>query len=163
MFQIFDMNSLNPGKRIKELKKLLNSGLDSPKSTALSLATGVCLALFPIIGFTALLGILTAVTFRLNHLVVQTLNVVLAPVQLFLIYPFIKAGNLIFAGSSVFKNIFTYTGDWTFLKFLEMITGGILVWFILSILTGPVLYFTLIRVLNTRSKFIVDSREKENH
>ena len=135
------MISFNPGNRIKEFLKMVKSGMGSPKSMALSLTAGVCLALFPVIGMTFLLGLMVAVVFRLNHLVVQTLNFLLAPVQLLLIYPFIKAGNLIFAGSRVFKDIFTYSGDWTFLKFLEMIAGGVIVWFALSLVTMPRIVF----------------------
>lgn len=138
-----------------ELLKLLNSGMGSPKSMALSLTVGVCLALFPVIGLTFLLGLMVAVTFRLNHLIVQSLNLLLAPVQLLLIYPFIKAGNLVFAGSRVFNNIFSYTGEWTFMKFLEMITGGVIIWFILSVLTMPVLYFFLFRLLKIRGNSTV--------
>jgi len=148
----FNMISFNPGKRIKEFVKLLNAGISCPKNLALSLTVGVCLALFPVIGMTFLLGLMVAVVFRLNHLIVQSLNLLLAPVQLLLIYPFIKAGNLVFAGSRVFKNIFSYTGEWTFFKFLEMITGGVVVWFILSVVTMPVLYFFLVRLLNSKEK-----------
>ena len=144
------MISFNPGKRIKEFMKLLNAGMSCPKNLALSLTVGICLALFPVIGMTFLLGLMVAIVFRLNHLIVQSLNLLLAPVQLLLIYPFIKAGNLVFAGSRVFNNIFSYTGEWTFLKFLEMITGGVIVWFILSVVTVPVLYFVLVRLLKTR-------------
>lgn len=131
---------------------MVKAGMGKPKSMALSLTVGVCLALFPVIGMTFLLGLMVAVVFRLNHLVVQTLNLLLAPVQLLLIYPFIKAGNLVFAGSRVFRDIFSYAGDWTFLKFLEMIAGGVIVWFALSLVTMPVLYFFLFRLLKIRSK-----------
>lgn len=153
------MISFNPGKRIKEFVKLVNAGMSCPKNLALSLTVGVCLALFPVIGMTFLLGLMVAVVFRLNHLIVQSLNLLLAPVQLLLIYPFIKAGNLVFAGSRVFNNIFSYTGEWTFLKFLEMITGGVVVWFVLSVVTVPVLYFILVRVLKARgnSTILVNS------
>ena len=131
---------------------MVKAGMGSPKSMALSLTVGVCLALFPVIGMTFLLGLMVAVVFRLNHIVVQTLNLLLAPVQLLLIYPFIKAGNLIFAGSRVFKEIFTFSGDWTFLKLVEMVAGGVIVWFALSLLTMPVLYFFLFRLLKIRGK-----------
>ena len=160
------MISFSKEKKTKEFLKLVNSGMGSPKSMALSLTLGVSLALFPVIGMTFLLGLMVAVIFRLNHLVVQTLNLLLAPVQLLLIYPFIKAGNLIFAGSRVFKDIFTYSGDWTFLKFLEMVTGGVIVWFGLSLVTMPALYFMLIRVFKAKSKmsgYIIDSGKFEKH
>ena len=147
-----EMISFGPGKKTKEFLKIVKSGMGSPKSMALSLTVGVCLALFPVIGMTFLLGLMVAVVFRLNHIVVQTLNLLLAPVQLLLIYPFIKAGNLIFAGSRVFKDIFTYTGDWTFLKLLELVAGGVIVWFALSLITMPVLYFSLFRLLKVREK-----------
>jgi uncharacterized protein (DUF2062 family) len=151
-FLSFNMISFNPRKRIKEFMKLMNAGMSCPKNLALSLTVGICLALFPVIGMTFLLGLMVAIVFRLNHLIVQSLNLLLAPVQLLLIYPFIKAGNLVFAGSRFFNNLFSYTGEWTFLKFLELITGGVVVWFILSIITMPVLYFFLVRMLNSRLK-----------
>ena len=146
------MIAFNPGKKAKEFLKIVKSGMDSPKSMALSLTLGVCLALFPVIGMTFLLGLMVAVVFRLNHLVVQTLNLLLAPVQLLLIYPFIKAGNLVFAGSRVFKDIFTYSGDWTFVKLIEMVAGGVIVWFALSLVTMPVLYIFLFRLLKIKGK-----------
>jgi hypothetical protein len=142
----------NPGNKIKEFLKIVKSGMGSPKNMALSLTAGICIALFPVIGITFILGLMVAVVFRLNHLVVQSLNLLLAPVQMLLIYPFIKAGNLIFAGSRVFKDIFTYSGDLTFLRFLEMITGGVIVWFALSLVTMPVLYFFLFRLLKIRGE-----------
>lgn len=148
----FKMVSFRFREKVKEFLKLVNSGMSSPKSMALSLTLGISLALFPVIGMTFLLGLMVAVVFRLNHLVVQTLNLLLAPVQLLLIYPFIKAGNLIFAGSRVFKEIFTFSGDWTFLKLVEMVAGGVIVWFALSLLTMPVLYFFLFRLLKIRGK-----------
>ena len=156
------MISFHQVKKTKEFLKLLNAGLGSPRNMALSLATGICLALFPVIGITALLGLVAALSFRLNHVIVQTLNVILAPVQLLLIYPFIKAGNVIFASSQVFKKMFTYSGDWTFLKFLEMITGGVLVWLFLSVLTGPVLYFFLVKLFNNRGKMDTEIINEEN-
>ena len=148
----FKMVSFRFREKVKEFLKLVNSGMSSPKSMALSLTLGISLALFPVIGMTFLLGLMVAVVFKLNHLVVQTLNLLLAPVQLLLIYPFIKAGNLIFAGSRVFKEIFTFSGDWTFLKLVEMVAGGVIVWFALSLLTMPVLYFFLFRLLKIRGK-----------
>ena len=155
------MIAFNPGKKAKEFLKLVKSGMDSPKSMALSLTLGVCLALFPVFGMTFLLGLMVAVVFRLNHLVVQTLNLLLAPVQLLLIYPFIKAGNLVFAGSRVFKDIFTYSGDWTFVKLIEMVAGGVIVWFALSLVTMPVLYIFLFRLLKIRGK-AAESVDAEN-
>ncbi len=156
------MISYKPAKKIKEFLKLVNSGMGSPKSMALSLTVGVCLALFPVIGMTFLLGLMVAVVFRLNHLVVRSLNLLLAPVQLLLISPFIKAGNLVFAGSRVFKEIFAFSGDWTFLKLLEMVAGGVIVWFALSLVTMPVLYFFLFRVLKIREKAAITVNTESN-
>ena len=152
--KVLIMFSFQPVKKTRDLLKLLNAGLGSPQKMALSLAAGICLALFPVIGITALLGLLAALSFRLNHMIVQTLNIVLAPLQIILIYPLIKAGNMIFAGSQVFNKIFSYTGEWTFLKLLEMITGGVLAWLILSLLTGPVLYFFLVRLFKNREGMV---------
>jgi len=71
---------------------LLAQGL-SPETLALSLAVGLVLGLFPIIGATTALCVIAASAFRLNHVAVQLANYLAYPLQLPLILAFVRLGE----------------------------------------------------------------------
>jgi uncharacterized protein (DUF2062 family) len=68
----------------------------TPEKIALSLACGVVLGLFPVIGSTTLLCMMAAFVLRLNLPAVQAANYLVYPVQLALILPFMRAGEFLF-------------------------------------------------------------------
>jgi len=72
----------------------------SHSKRALSLTLGFYLGLFPVLGCTTVLGLAVSLTFRLNTFLVMGMNVLLAPVQLLLMFPFIKYGRLLFFSNS---------------------------------------------------------------
>ena len=65
----------------------------TPQKLSLSLACGVVLGVFPVMGSTTLLCTLAAVVLGLNLTAVQAVNFCLYPAQLALIVPFIRAGE----------------------------------------------------------------------
>ena len=71
---------------------LLAQGL-APDTLALSLAVGLVLGLFPIIGATTALCLLAASVLRLNHVAVQLANFLAYPLQLPLILAFVRLGE----------------------------------------------------------------------
>ncbi len=71
---------------------LLVQGL-SPEKIALTLALGLCIAVFPVVGMTTLLSVLAALVLRLNMPLIQTVNVFSAPLQIAFILPFIRMGE----------------------------------------------------------------------
>jgi uncharacterized protein (DUF2062 family) len=80
-------------RRIRDpLVSLLAQGL-TPERLALSLALGLLLGLFPIVGATTLLCLAAGFALRLNHVALQLANHLAYPLQLPLIPVFVRLGE----------------------------------------------------------------------
>jgi uncharacterized protein (DUF2062 family) len=77
---------------IEPVLALLGQGL-SPEKIALTLAFGLCIAVFPVIGMTTILCTAAALSLGLNIPLIQTVNVLSAPLQIAFIVPFIRLGE----------------------------------------------------------------------
>lgn len=75
-----------------KVSQILTYGL-SPFQLAITLSFGITLGLFPFIGLTSILCFIFAFVFRLNLIVIQLVNWVVAPLQLALLVPFYQIGN----------------------------------------------------------------------
>jgi uncharacterized protein (DUF2062 family) len=82
-------------KYIKPVKKLLIQGT-SPKLLALGIAGAFVIGLFPVLGSTTILCAIFAFTFRLNLPLVQLINFSVYPLQLIMLVPFMKIGEILF-------------------------------------------------------------------
>ena len=80
---------------VRPVRELLRQGT-SPEKIALSIAFGLIVGIFPALGWTTALCFLGAVVFRLNIPAVQLVNYFVYPLQLALMIPFIRAGELLF-------------------------------------------------------------------
>jgi uncharacterized protein (DUF2062 family) len=80
---------------IQPVVALLTQGI-TPEKIALSLAFGIVLGVFPVIGSTSLLCAAAALLLRLNLPAIQLVNYVVYPLQVLLIVPFIRAGEFLF-------------------------------------------------------------------
>jgi len=87
-------------KLILPLADLLRQGI-TPEKIALSLAIGICLGVFPALGSTTALCALAAIVFRLNLPAIQLVNYLVYPLQLALIIPFIRFGEVLFGAPHV--------------------------------------------------------------
>lgn len=67
----------------------------SPGRIASTLAIGTACSLFPFLGFTTLLNLGVGIVLRMNQPILQTLNQLLGPVQLVLILPYVRMGELL--------------------------------------------------------------------
>ena len=74
---------------------LLRQGI-TPEKIALSIAFGIALGVFPVIGATTLLCTLAAVALRLNLPAIQLVNYFVYPLQIALLLPFIRFGEFLF-------------------------------------------------------------------
>lgn len=74
---------------------LLRQGI-TPEKIALSIAFGLTLGVFPVIGATTLLCALAAIVFRLNLPAIQLVNYFASPLQIALLLPFIRLGEFLF-------------------------------------------------------------------
>lgn len=82
------------------LVDLLAQGL-TPERLALSLAVGLVLGLFPIVGLTTLLCLAAGFAFRLNHLALQIANHLAYPLQITLVLAFVRLGERLVGAPSV--------------------------------------------------------------
>ena len=80
---------------VRPVVALLTQGI-TPEKIALSLAMGIVLGVFPVLGSTTLLCAVAAVVFRLNLPAIQLVNFIVYPLQLVLLVPFMRAGELLF-------------------------------------------------------------------
>src|SRR5579872_6178647 len=80
---------------VEPLLSLLRQGL-SPERLALSVALGIALGVFPVLGTTTLLCGLAAILFRLNVPAMQLVNYLVFSLQLALLIPFIRLGELLY-------------------------------------------------------------------
>ncbi len=75
--------------------QIIKQGLTYHK-LALTCSAGVIIGIFPVFGITTILCFAVAAIFRLNLLLIQLVNYMVAPLQLLLIIPFIKVGTIVF-------------------------------------------------------------------
>lgn len=136
-----------------KLSNLFKSILEPGEKKIESVMFGFYIGLFPMLGFTALLGFLTSMVFRLNHYFVQGMTLVMTPLHLLLWYPFLKAGRFLFFNDKnvipaiSFKEWFT-VNDWhVFHYLLDTVVGGIGLWGIFCLVTFPFLYRFLARIM----------------
>lgn len=87
-------------KILKLIQKLLQEGM-SVRKISLSIALGVALGIFPVLGATTILCAIAAFVFRLNLPAIQVVNYVVYPLQLILLAPFYGAGSWLFQGRSL--------------------------------------------------------------
>jgi uncharacterized protein (DUF2062 family) len=80
---------------IAPIVALLTQGI-TPEKIALSLAFGIVLGVFPVLGSTTLLCAAAALIFRLNLPAIQLVNYLIYPLQLFFLLPFIRLGEMLF-------------------------------------------------------------------
>lgn len=73
-------------------QRWLSQGL-TPRQIAWTLAWGVALGVFPVLGSTSLLCALAALLFRWNLPLIQSVNWLVYPLQLILIIPFLRWGG----------------------------------------------------------------------
>ncbi len=139
---------LNPKKKFVRNFLILMRNISGPSDNkALSLTVGIYLGVFPVIGTTTIMCLLAGFLFRLNHFILQSLNILLAPLQLLLLYPFLKTGRILFSrDKTVFPDTILpadwfFSGSWDNLYYLfESLIGGIVIWMIFSVSTGFFLY-----------------------
>jgi uncharacterized protein (DUF2062 family) len=68
----------------------------TPTRLAITLAVGICIGCFPVLGVTTALCILVAFAFGLNQAAIQVGNYLAFPLQLLLTIPFLRLGERIF-------------------------------------------------------------------
>ena len=80
----------------RPILELLRQGV-TPEKMAMSLALGVALGVFPVLGTTTALCALAALILRLNLPAIQIVNYFVYPLQIALLIPFFRMGEKLFS------------------------------------------------------------------
>jgi len=135
-------------KIIEPIIALLKQGVTYQK-IALSIALGISLGIFPILGISTILCVLAAVVFRLNLLAIQLVNYLVYPLQLLLLIPFLRAGELLLSDARVTVTLNTiverFNADWLgALNLLwETLLHAAVVWLLISPIITLLMYHLL--------------------
>jgi hypothetical protein len=134
----------------RRLKAILTSGL-TPRKLLATLCIGGALGLMPIVWGTTLLCVAAAYVFRLNQVVLQSVNYLLYPLQLALIIPYCRLGARLFPWGPPFPaEILTYMlhgqGGGMIKLFAWATLKAVAAW----ILTAPPLAFVLYQLLSMK-------------
>ena len=68
----------------------------TPQLIALTIAAGLVLGIFPVLGTSTLLCAVFALVLRLNQPIIQLVNYLVYPLQIVLLFPFLRAGERLF-------------------------------------------------------------------
>lgn len=151
--------ALLKNKYVVPIKKLLIQGI-TPRSIALGIAGAAVIGVFPVLGSTTLLCTAFALAFRLNLPLVQLINFTVYPLQLFLLIPFMKLGEMIFHYESLrygMNDIVIMISDNTLhaIAVLWNVTiQAIGAWIIVAPVIATVLFFLIYYSLRNLSKLI---------
>lgn len=127
--------------RNRRIVERLGAWFRDEKSTeklALSIALGFVLGVFPLLGIPTLLCGLAAALWRLNFPALQLMNYLAWPVQLALLWPFTRLGDLLFGVSHGLRGIVGLS---------EMAIHVTAAWCCFAVPAVLILYFTLRRLL----------------
>lgn len=128
--------------------RLIPEGGIPPDKMAFSITLGVVTGVFPVLGATTAISLLLTMLFRQNVLVVQSVQWIMAMLQVILIVPFMQLGALILKARSVDIslhqiNISFQHGFFTGIKTVGVLhLYAIFTWTLLSIPAAFILYYT---------------------
>lgn len=120
----------------------------TPEKIALTIALGVTISVFPILGATTILCACVAIALRLNQPIIQLANYLAYPLQIALLIPFYRTGEHVLGRTPIPLSISLllerFRADFgQFLKDFGMIAvGGVLVWLIAAPLAIATLYYS---------------------
>ncbi len=128
---------------------LLGQGI-TPRKIAISMTLGIVIGIFPIIGIPAIVCVIIAALYGLNHAVIQIFNWLAYPLQLILIIPFFRLGNAIFQGApltvTLDKMLTSYQLDFwkTIVSLWDITLHAFVAWGLVCIIMGPILYVSFL-------------------
>lgn len=144
-------------RAVAPLVAQLKQGI-TPEKLALTLALGVVLGSFPILGAATLLCTVVAAVLRLNQPVIQVVNQAVYPLQLALLIPHYRAGEWLFQSPPVPLSLpllfERFEADWgRFLHdFGQLAMQGIAVWGLLAPLAATAIYCATCRPLRVLAR-----------
>lgn len=131
----------------------------TPEKIALTIALGIVLGVFPIMGATTALCAAFGFWLRLNQPVIQAVNYACYPLHLLLLLPFYRAGETLFRQphvpiTDIAELLARFeAGPWQFMMDYGMVgVYGIVVWCLVAPIATALLYYALLPLLRRLSK-----------
>lgn len=132
------------------------SSLDKHKM-AFAITLSALIGITPLFGLTFIMATGLGLAFRLNQVIMQSVHMIMSPLQFLLFYPFIKSGELVFGLNSnlnipvkqIPSYIYNHTQEF-FSNYLKIFLAGGLVWIAFSIITGYLLYQLILKYFKLR-------------
>ena len=128
---------------------LLRQGM-TPAKLAQTFGGGLICSMFPVLGFTTILNLIVGLRFRLNHPLMQAVNVIVGPLHIVMIVVYIRLGEFICGASddavSVHEMVETLrTASWIdfFDQFGWAVLHAVIAWALTAPLLYAILYFPL--------------------
>ncbi len=143
------MKKLFVRRTIEPIQRLLRTGV-TPDKITLSITLGVVLGIFPVLGSTTILCTIAALALGLNLPAIQLVNYLVYPLQLVLLIPFYRGGEVLFRVEASLLSLDEVVGliranAWQALHVLWATTWhAVVVWLILSVIIIPALYYSLL-------------------
>jgi uncharacterized protein (DUF2062 family) len=137
---------------VRPIIDLLRQGV-TPEKIALSIALGVALGVFPVLGSTTALCAVVAVVLRLNLPAIQIVNYFVYPLQIALLIPFFRLGERLFRVPPLPLSVpqiyaMIHANMWEAIRSLWTTTWhAIVVWCLLSPLFVAAVYAILVPAL----------------
>jgi uncharacterized protein (DUF2062 family) len=144
------------------IRKQLTQGV-TPAALALSMALGLGLGTFPVLGSTTLLCAAAAALLRLNQPAIQLVNYVAYPLQLLLLIPLLRAGAALLGASSGALTLAALRDQigadpWGAIRLYGQATAGaVIVWAVIAI-PAMILLARLFRPLVARLPVLKEKR-----
>lgn len=139
-------------KIIAPIKALLLQGI-TPAKISLSLAIGIVLGAFPVLGTTTILCTIVALVSRLNLPAMQIANWLSYPLQVLLLIPFYRMGEWLFQvppiNLAIADLIEMFQRDFkgSIAALWDTTLHGIVAWSLVAPVAGLVFYFTFLPLI----------------
>jgi uncharacterized protein (DUF2062 family) len=139
----------------------------TPDELALTIALGLAIGVFPVLGTTTALCALVALRLRLNQPIIQLVNYVAYPGQLLGLIPFYRAGETLFGQPHLPLSIPVLIARFReaplafIANFGRIAAQGVVVWCLVALPMAVVLYFA-VRPLLRRMITVNGERQTDN-
>jgi uncharacterized protein (DUF2062 family) len=105
---------------VRPILRQLTQGV-APRQISFTLAVGGVCALFPFLGFTWLLNLLVGIILKLNQPILQTLNQLMTPIHLPMIFVYVRIGEWIWGAEDSLFSISDLIQQFAELSFMEFL------------------------------------------
>ena len=124
------------------------------RKTAFAIALAICVGITPLFGLTFLLVTSFGLIFKLNQFILQSVHIMVSPLQILFFYPFMRTGKFVFGlhnemqipVKQIAYYIYNHTGDFLN-QYLKIFMAGIVVWIMFSIFMGYIIFRIILMYL----------------